>query len=127
MSEDKMKLPAAIRFETEGVLDPVEINWLHIMQVCTEGLQKGQLYVILPVEAAQDYKPQRRRLITDDKTSPNGLIQRDEKARKMYYPYAAARFDIAELGKYAAEKFNNMSRDDLARMADEIVNSGGVQ
>jgi len=45
----------------------------------------------------------------------------------MYYPYAAARFDIGVLGKYAAEQFNKMSRDDLARMADEIVNSGGVQ
>jgi len=127
MTEEKMKIPAAIKFETEGVLEAIDINWLHVMQVCTEGLQKGQLYVILPVEVTQDYKPQRRRLITDDTNSPRGLIQRDEKATRMYYPYAAARFDIGVLGKYAAEQFNNMSRDDIARMADEIINSGGVQ
>ena len=127
MTEDKMKIPAAINFETNGELDPIEINWLHIMQVCTEGLQKGQLYVILPVEVTQDYKPQRRRLITDDKSSPNGLIQRDAKATRMYYPYAAARFDIAALGKYAGEQFNTMSRDDLARMADEMLKSENGQ
>ena len=113
-----------MRFQIDGSLEPIEINWLHIMKVCKNGLTGGHLYVILPVEESQDYKPQRRRLITDDKTSPRGLIQRDNKALRMYYPYCAARFDIEELAKYAAERFNSMSRDDLERMAEELISSG---
>ncbi len=124
---EKIKIPAGLRFQTEGVLDPIEINWMHVMEVCRDGLTNGQLYVILPVEESQDYKPQRRRLITDDKASPRGLIQRDEKAKRMYYPYAAARFDINELGRYAADKFNTLSREEIARMADDLVNSGGMR
>ena len=121
MTEQKLQAPAGVIFETTGELPPVEINWLHIMQTCKSGLDKKQKYVILPVEETQDYKPQRRRLITADKKSPRGLIQRNEKAVKMYYPYAAARFDIEELGYYAAEQFNNMSREDLASMVADVV------
>ena len=124
MANNKIKISAAMRFQIDGSLEPIEINWLHIMEVCKNGLTEGQLYVILPVEESQDYKPQRRRLITDDKTSPRGLIQRDNKAIRLYYPYAAARFDIKELAKYAAERFNSMSRDDLERMAEELISSG---
>jgi hypothetical protein len=123
MANNKIKITAAMRFQMNGVLDPIEINWLHIMEVCKNGLTEGQLYVILPVEESQDYKPQRRRLITDDKKSPRGLIQRDNKALRIYYPYAAARFDIVELGKYAAERFNSMSRADLERMAEDLISN----
>ncbi len=124
MATGKIKISAGMRFQIDGVLEPIEINWLHIMEVCKNGLTAGQLYVILPVEESQDYKPQRRRLITDDKKSPRGLIQRDSKALRMYYPYCAARFDIEELAKYAAERFNSMSRADLERMAEELISSG---
>ena len=118
---DKMETPAAVLFELNGELPPVEINWLHIMQTCKDGLDKKQKYVILPVEEKQDYKPQRRRLITADKKSPRGLIQRNDKATRMYYPYAAARFDIEELGYYAAEQFNKMSKEELDQMVAGIV------
>lgn len=123
--EEKIQTPAAIIWETTGELPPIEINWLHIMQVCTKGLTEGQKYVILPVDVSQDYKPQRRRLITDDKNSPRGLIQRDSKALRMYYPWSAARFDIGELGKYAAERFNTLSREELEVMTASIVE--GIQ
>lgn len=123
--DEKIQTPAAVIWETTGELPPIEINWLHVMQVCTQGLTEGRKYVILPVEVSQDYKPQRRRLITDDKNSPRGLIQRDDKALQMYYPHAAARFDIGELGKYAAEQFNRMSREELQVMAANIVE--GIQ
>lgn len=123
---DKMETPAAVTFELTGELPPVEINWLHIMQTCKDGLDKKQKYVILPVEEKQDYKPQRRRLTTADKKSPRGLIQRDPKATKMYYPYAAARFDIEELGYYAAQQFNKMSKEELDAMVAGIV-AGNAQ
>jgi len=123
---DKMKTPAAVIFETTGELPPVVINWLHIMQECHDGLTKGHKYVILPVEETQEYKPQRRRLVTDDKKSPRGLIQRDAKALRIYYPHAPARFDIVELGKYAAVRFNTASREDIEAMASHIVD-GGIQ
>jgi hypothetical protein len=123
MAEQKLQLPAGIMFQTTGELPPIEINWLHIMQVCKDGLTNKQKYVILPVEESQDYKPHRRRLITDDKKSPRGLIQRDSKALRMYYPYAAARFDIEELGSYAAERFNSISAADLQRMSEEFIGS----
>ena len=113
---EKLETPAAVTFELTGELPPVELNWLHIMQTCKDGLDKNLKYVILPVEEAQDYKPQRRRLVTTDKKSPRGLIQRNDKATKMYYPHAAARFDIEELGYYAAEQFNKMSKEDLDKM-----------
>ena len=118
---DKIQTPAAVTFELTGELPSIEINWLHIMQTCKDGLDKKQKYVILPVEETQDYKPQRRRLSTDDKNSPRGLIQRDAKATQMYYPYAAARFDILELGQYAAMQFNRMSQEELQQMASDIV------
>ena len=123
MAENKLQTPAAIIFQTTGELPPVEINWLHIMQTCKDGLTQGAKYVILPVEVSQDYKPQRRRLITDDKKSPRGLIQRNSKALRMYYPHAAARFDIEELGSYAAERFNSISAADLQRMSEEFIGS----
>ena len=124
MAEQKLQTPAAIIFQTTGELPPIEINWLYIMQICKDGLTEGQKYVILPVEESQDYKPQRRRLINDDKKSPRGLIQRNSKATSMYYPYAAARFDIEELGYYAAERFNSISPADLQRMSEEFIGSG---
>ena len=118
---DKKKIPPSILWETTGELATVEYNWLYIMETCRRGLTEGQKYVILPVEESQDFKPQRRRLIKDDKTSPRGLIQRDDKATRMYYPYASARFDIEELNQYAASCFNNMPRDELERMAEEVL------
>jgi len=118
---DKMKVPPAILWETTGELAPVDYDWLYIMEVCRRGLTENQKYVILPVEESQDYKPQRRRLIKDDKTSPRGLIQRDEKATNMYYPYASVQFDINELNSYAAEQFNNMPREELERLAEQAL------
>jgi len=118
---DKMKVPAAVVWDTKKELLPLEVNWLYVMQLCQEGLTDNKKYVILPVEESQDYKPQRRRLVKADKSCPRGLIQRDPKAKQIYYPYAAARFDIVELGKYAAEKFNTFSSEDLQRMANEIT------
>jgi len=117
---DKMETPAAILFELTGELPPIKLNWLHIMQTCKDGIEKKLKYVILPVEESQDYKPQRRRLVTADKKSPRGLIQRNAKATKMYYPHAAARFDLEELGYYAAEQFNKMSKEDLDAMIADI-------
>jgi hypothetical protein len=123
MEKQKLQIPAGMIFQTTGELPPIEINWLHIMQTCKDGLTQGAKYVILPVEVSQDYKPQRRRLITDDKKSPRGLIQRDSKATRMYYPHAAAKFDIEELGSYAAERFDSISAADLKRMSEEFIGS----
>jgi hypothetical protein len=125
MNEEKHKVPAAVIWKNKGELLPVDYNWAHIMQVCKEALTTDREYVILPVEESQQYKPQRRRLVKDDKDSPRGLIQRDEYARKRYYPYAPARFDAEELVKYAAARFNAMSRDELERMADDFVRGIG--
>lgn len=121
MSEEKQKLPAAVVWENEGKLPPVDYNWAHVMQVCKEALTTDREFVILPVEESLKYKPQRRRLTKDDKASPRGLIQRDDYARERYYPYAAARFNAEELLNYAAERFNALSRDELARMADDFA------
>ena len=117
---DKMETPARVTFELTGELPPIELNWLHIMQTCKDGLDKNLKYVILPVEEPQDYKPQRRRLVTADKKSPRGLIQRNAKATQRYYPHAAARFDIEELGYYAAAQFNKMSKEELDAMIANI-------
>ncbi len=121
MTEEKQKVPAAVVWDNTKELVPVEFNWAHVMQVCQHALTEEREYVILPVEESQDYKPHRRRLIKDDKESPKGLIQRDRYARERYYPYAPARFNAEELAKYAAKRFNAMSRDDIERMAEDFV------
>ena len=123
---EKRKVHPGMIWETTGELEPVEYNWLHIMNVCREGLTNDMKYVILPVEELQNYKPQRRRLIKDDKNSPRGLIQRDDTATERYYPYAAARFDINELNSYAADRFNNLPREELERMAEEALQGSGA-
>ena len=118
---EKMKVPAAMVWQTTGELLPVDYDWLYIMEVCRRGLTEEQKYVILPVEESQDFKPQRRRLIKDDKESPRGRIQRDAKATNMYYPYASAQFDINELNEYAAKQFNSMPVEELQRLAEEAL------
>ncbi len=117
----KQQVPAAILFKNSGELPPLEMNWLHIMEVCNRALTEELEYVILPVEETQDFKPQRRRLVKDDKASPRGLIQRDRYACERYYPYASARFDPRELADYAASHFNAMDPADLQRMADDMI------
>lgn len=84
-------------------------------------LQNEREYVILPVDQTQDYKPQKTRLIKDDKKSPRGLIQRDAYARQRYYPYAAARFNAEELVAYAFARFNAATPDELAASADLAI------
>ncbi len=123
MSEKK-PVPPAIIYKNTGVLPPVEFNWAHIMQVCRDALTRDLDYVILPVEELQDFKPQRRRLVKEDKASPKGLIQRDRYAKERYWPYASARFDAEELVRYAAEQFNALSAADLERMANDVL--GGI-
>lgn len=121
---EKQQVHPAITYQVTGELPPIEYNWLHILHVCKKGVEDGQLYIILPVEEPQEYKPMKRRLVKEDKSSPHGLIQRDEKATKTYYPHASARFDINEMATYAAKNFNNMPREELERMAQDVINGG---
>ena len=118
---NKQPVPAAISFAVNGELPPVEYNWVHVMKVCQEALTRDLDYVILPVEELQTFKPHRRRIVKEDKTSPKGLIQRDDYAKQRYYPYAAARFDAEELIRYAVQRFGSMSSDDVELMANEVL------
>lgn len=118
---NKKAVPALIKFMNTGELPPIEWNWIHIMQVCREALTTDREFVILPIEETQDFKPQRRRLIKEDRESPKGYIQRDPYARERYYPYAAARFDAEELIHYAAARFNDLSAADLERLAGGVL------
>ena len=120
MSEKK-EVPAAIKFKNTGELPPLEFDWVHIMNICREGLQLDAEYVILPVEELQQYKPQRRRLLKEDKSSPKGLIQRDRYAAERYWPYASAKFNAEELIRYAADKFNALSAAEIESMAGKII------
>ena len=116
-------IPAAVSWETQGVLPPLEWNWVHIMEIVKVGLKNEKPYVILPVDEACAYKPQRVRLIKDDKTSPRGLVQRDGYAKQRYSPYLAARFAVDEVAAYAAIQFHDLPAEELERMADEFLQS----
>lgn len=78
-------------------------------------------YVILPILEKQNCKRNKARLIKEDKDSPVGLVLKtDQEALKRYYPYAAIRLDAEALSAYAAKRFNNLTEDELNRMAKEL-------
>jgi hypothetical protein len=121
------KIPAIVHYQTTGELQEITYNWLHLLQTSQQALTQKRKYVILPIREEQSIKRQRARLIKEDKASPKGLILKtDRYALERYYPYAPARFNAEELGKYCATRFNAMSPDELERMVGDVVDPGST-
>ena len=121
------KVPALVHYQATGKLQEITYNWLHLLQTCQEALTQKREYVILPIREEQSVKRNRARLFKEDKASPKGLILKTDKyALERYYPYAPARFNAEELGKYCASRFNAMSPDELERMVGDVVDPGST-
>ncbi len=121
------QVPALVHYQATGELKEIEYNWLHLLQTCQEALTQNRDYVILPIREEQSIKRNRARLLKEDKASPKGLILKtDQYALERYYPYAPARFNAEELGRYCATRFNAMSPDELERMVGDVVDPGST-
>ena len=104
---------AAMHYRQTGELKPIQYNWVYLLHLCQEGLMADNKFVILQVQEEQTTKRNKAKILKE-KDAPLGLIIRDDAfSLERYYPYAPARFDIMELGKFAAKKFNEMTAADL--------------
>lgn len=118
---NKKEVPATVHFQQTGELHPLDYNWVHILKTSLDALSNDLKYVILPVMEKQFSKHNKLRLIKDDKTSPLGIVlKNDRTALKKYHPYAAIRMDAEELAKYAAEQFDKLDEQTINRMLAEI-------
>lgn len=104
----KQKTPPALVYEQTGKLEPIQYDFGHLVTTCRSACEQDLDHVILPVMEEQTTKKNKVRLVKEDKESPLGLVlKRDATALKKYYPYAAARFDVEELLKWAVKAFED--------------------
>lgn len=115
----KQPVPAAVKFQTSGKLEPINYDWTHILALCQEAVKTEKQYVVLPVELPYNVKKFKAKMVKE-KGAPRGPIIRDEqRVVEKYYPYAAVRFEVHELATFAAKKFNEVPIEELADMLSE--------
>lgn len=117
---DVVEMPP-LKLEIESVLDSA-IKRLSDVLNRNEDITDAELaktIIIFPVREAGNTKKNRARLADDDRTSPLGVIIKDDLyAMERYKPYAPASFNAREVVKWASEK--------LARMEQEKSEAAGV-
>ena len=111
---EKKPLPSYVKYIQNGELEPINYDWLHILQVCQQAIEEEKKYVVLPVMIAQgSSKKHRIKLVSNDKNSPRGLILRDgndilTELRDTNFPYEIARFDATELAMFSGNKITDL-------------------